>query len=102
MILARHFDRAFQRLGTRVLEKYSVGKTRRAEPVRQLLAFGDPVEIGDVPDLVRLLGQRLDQLRMRVAECINGNAGGKIEVALTLGREQPSALAPLESEITRA
>ena len=34
-----------------------------------------------------------------MAERIDGNAGGKIEIALTLGREQPSALAPLESEI---
>ena len=30
---------------------------------------------------------------------INGDAGREIEVALTLRRDQPSALAPLESEV---
>ena len=34
-----------------------------------------------------------------MSKSINGNAGGEIEIALTLGREQPSALAPLESEV---
>ena len=34
-----------------------------------------------------------------MAERIDGDAGGEIEVALTLRREQPSALAPLESEV---
>ena len=36
---------------------------------------------------------------MRVPERIDGDARRKIEVAVTLGCEQPSALAPLESEI---
>jgi hypothetical protein len=36
---------------------------------------------------------------VRVPERIDGNARRKIEIAVTLGREQPSALAPLESEI---
>ena len=74
-------------------------KLDRAQPVGQPFAFRDAVEIGDVPDLVRLLGQRLDQMRMRVAKRIDGDAGGEIEVALAFGREQPSALAPLESEV---
>ena len=36
---------------------------------------------------------------MGMAERIDGDAGGEIEIALAVGREQPSALAPLESEV---
>ena len=79
--------------------KYGIGKADRAQSVRQLFAFGNAVEIGNVPELLRLLGQRLNQMRMRVSECIDGNAGGKIEVPFTFGREQPCSLASLEGEV---
>jgi hypothetical protein len=36
---------------------------------------------------------------MGMSQRIDGNAGCKIQVPFALGREQPSALAPLESEI---
>ena len=36
---------------------------------------------------------------MGMAECIDRNASGKIQVAFAVGGRQPSALAPLESEI---
>ena len=52
-----------------------------------------------MPDLLRLLGQGLDQMGMRMPERIDRNTGGEIEVALTLGRIQPCAFAPLESEV---
>jgi hypothetical protein len=52
-----------------------------------------------VPELLRLLGQRRDHVRMRVAERVDGDARGKIEIALAFSRVQPSALAPLESEV---
>ena len=69
------------------------------EPVGELLAFRNAIEIGYVPDLMRLLSQRLDQMRMGMSQRIDSNAGCKIQVPFTRGREQPSALAPLESEI---
>jgi len=99
VIFARHLDRAFQRFGTRVLKKDGIGKAGRAKPVGKLLAFRNAIEIGDVPNFVRLLGQRLDQMRMGVSQPIDGDASRKVEIPLTLGRVQPSALAPLESEI---
>ena len=46
-----------------------------------------------------LLGDRLDHMRMRMAERIHGNAGGEIEIAVAVGRGQPDALAPLKSEV---
>jgi hypothetical protein len=99
LIVARHLDRAFDRLGAGILEKYRIGKAQRAQPVGQPLGFRDAVQVGDVPELLRLLGQRRDHVRMRVAERVDGDARGKIEIALAFSREQPSALAPLESEV---
>ena len=50
-----------------------------------------------MPDLLRLLGQRLDQMRMRMAAACDRNAGAEIQIGFTLGREDAHALAPLES-----
>jgi hypothetical protein len=36
---------------------------------------------------------------MRVAERVDGDAGREIEITLARRREQPSAFAPLESEV---
>ena len=52
-----------------------------------------------MPDLLGLLGERLDQLRMGVAERIDRDAGGEIEIALAVGRGEPNALAALEGEV---
>ena len=99
LIFARHLDRAFHRFGAGIREKHGVGEARIGEPLRQPLGFGNAEEVRDVPNLLRLLGERLHQDRMRVAERVHGDAAGKIEVALAVGAEQPSALAPLEGEV---
>jgi hypothetical protein len=36
---------------------------------------------------------------MGVTERVDGNAGGKVEIALAVGRDQPNAFAPLEGEV---
>ena len=36
---------------------------------------------------------------MRMAQRIDGNAGGEIQVPIAFGREQPCALASLEREV---
>ena len=38
-------------------------------------------------------------MRMGVAERVDRDAGGEIEIALAIGRDQPRALAALETEI---
>ena len=55
-----------------------------------------------MPQLLRLLGQGRDQMRMGVAERVDGDAGGKIEIALAVGRDQPYAFAPLKGEVDTA
>ena len=99
LIFARHLDRAFDRLGAGILEEHGVGEGRLAQPVGQPLAFRDAVQVGDVPELLRLLVERAHQPRMRMSKRIDGDAGGEIEIALAVSREQPRALAPLESEV---
>ena len=47
----------------------------------QPLLLGDAVEVGGVKQLLRLLGQRVDHMRVAVAERVDGDAGGEIEEA---------------------
>jgi len=51
-----------------------------------------------VPQLARLRGERGDEVRMGMTERIDGDAGGKIEIAVAVGCDQPNAFAPLEGE----
>src|SRR6185437_1001021 len=87
LIFARHLDRAFNRLGAGILEKYRVGKAQAEQPVRQPLAFGNSVQVRDVPDFLRLILERAHQPRMGMSKSINCDAGGEIEVALTVSGE---------------
>ncbi len=80
-------------------KKHEIGEALFAQPLGQPLAFRNPVEVGGVPELVGLLGDRLDQMRMGMAERVDRDAGGEIQIALTGRRHQPRALAPLESEV---
>ena len=52
-----------------------------------------------MPELLRLLGERGDKMRMGVAQRVDGDAGGEIEIALAVGRDQPYAFAPLKGEV---
>ena len=99
LILARHLDRAFHRLGAGIAEEHHVREARRAQPLGQPLGLGDAVEIGDVPELPGLLGDRLDQMRMRVAERVHRHPRGEVEIAVAVGGDEPRALAALEREI---
>ena len=55
LVVARHLDRAFHRLGAGIAEEHRVGEARRAQPLGEPLALRDAVEVGDVPELARLL-----------------------------------------------
>src|SRR5580658_3244612 len=71
LVFARHLDRAFHRLGAGIAEEYVVGEARLAEPLCGALALRNLIEIGDVPHLPRLLFERGDELRVRVAQRID-------------------------------
>ena len=99
MIFARHFDGTFHRLGTRIGKEHRIGKSVVGQPLGQLLAFGNMVEVGNMPQLLALGFQGLDQMRMRMAERIHRNPCGKIQIAVTLRRDEPRPLSSLEGEI---
>ena len=94
VVLTRRLDRAFHRLGAGIAEEHHVGEARLAQPLGDPFGFGNFVEIGDVPQLVGLLLERGDQMRMRVAERVHGDAGGKIKIALAVGGNRAKRLRP--------
>ena len=99
VILARGLDRAFECLGAGIGEEHQVGERRRAQPFGEPLSLRNAEQVGDVPELLRLLAERLDQMRMRVTERVHRHAGREIEIALAVRRDEPSAVTPLEGEI---
>ena len=97
--LARGLDRAFHRLGAGIREEHIVGEARRAEPVGKLLLLGHAEQVRHVDRLVRLRGDRLGDLRMRMAERVHRNARGEVEIALAIGGGEPHALAVVERKV---
>src|ERR1700722_1887153 len=99
MAAARHLDRRFVGLGARIGEENKVGEGRLGEALGIALAFRVLIEVRNVPQLRALLDQRLDEMRMSVADRGHGDAGAKVEVALAICRNEPATLASLESDL---
>ncbi len=100
VIATRGLDRALDGLGTGIGEEYPVCKCRGAKPLGKPLLLRDDVQIGDVPELISLLGQRLDEMWMRMAERGHRHAAREIEIALARRREEIGALPARESKLT--
>ncbi len=83
----------------RIAEENLVGERDLDEPLGKLLLPGDPVEVGGMPELARLLGQRRDKPGVGMAEHIDGNPGGKVEKGLVRLRIEPGSLAARENEV---
>ena len=99
VVLASAFDGAFHGFGAGITEEHEVGEACRTQPLRGALGFRNLVEVGDVPQLLRLLGQGGDEMGVRVPESVHGNAGGKVEVAFAVRRRKPNAFASLKGEV---
>src|ERR1700704_2374812 len=99
VVSARDLDGALHRLRTGITEENEVRKTLFAEPRGKLVAVRALEQVRHVPQFGGLLLQRRDQMRMAMAERVDGDATGEIEIALAIGRYQPGALAALETEI---
>jgi len=67
-------DGAFQGLRAGIAEEGEVGEGRRAEPVGEFLGARDAIEVRDVPELLGLLGHRLDQCWMRMTQRVDRDA----------------------------
>src|SRR5260370_41809222 len=99
VMLARDLDGAFHRLGAGIGKKNKIRKALFAQPCRQPYAVRAHEQARHVPQSCALLLQRLDQMRMAMAERIHGDASSEIELALASGRGQTHALAALEPEL---
>ena len=98
VVAPRRLDGGFQRLGPGVGEEHLVGEGRLRQALAEPRLAGDLVEVRQVPDLLGLVLQRRDEVRVGMAEGIDGDAGAEIEIALAVDRRQPDAFAALEAE----
>ncbi|CDX50950.1 hypothetical protein MPL3365_130224 [Mesorhizobium plurifarium] len=98
LVAPGRLDGAFQRLGARIGEEHLVGESRLDQPLAQPALFRDFVEIGDVPEVGGLLGERRDQMRMAVAERIHRDAAREVKISLALVGDQPSPFPTLKSQ----
>jgi hypothetical protein len=99
LILARHLDHAFHRLGAGIAEEHVVGKALLAQPRGEPVAVGRLEQVRHVPQPGGLLLQGGDQLRMAMAQRIDRDARGEVEITIAVGGDQPRALAAFEAEI---
>jgi hypothetical protein len=93
MIAARRLDGGLDRLGA------GIGEEGRHQTPPELRLAGNLEDVGDVPEFFRLRLERLDEMGMRMAEDVDGDATHEIQVAGPIGRRQPGAVAALESEV---
>ena len=99
MIAAGGLDGAFDRLGPGIGEEHVVGEGRAAQPLAEPLLLGNAVQIGDVPELLRLLGQCLDEMGVGMAERGHGHAAGEVEIALASHGEEIGAFPAREGKL---
>jgi hypothetical protein len=99
VVFARRLNRAFDGFRSGIGEKYVVGETNLDEAPGQAFGLRDLEEIGGMPDFRALLMQRLEKMRMAMAERRHGDAAAEIKKPLALRRSQPGAIAPLEGEV---
>ena len=99
LVAARHLEREFARLHAGVGEEHGVGEGVFDQPLRQRFLARHAIEIGSVPELARLLGQRRHQLGMGMAEGADGDSRPEIEVSLPILGEKVWPFAPDERDI---
>ena len=91
-VLARHLDSQFAGLGARVGEGHVVGEGRRRQAFGQTLLPRHAVEVRQMPDVLGLGLQRLDQLGMGVAERVHRDPGPEIKPSPAVLVPEPGAL----------
>ena len=99
LIVAHQLDDAFHRFRAGIAEEDEVGKALFAQPRGELVAVRALEQVRHVPEPGRLLLQGGDQSRVAMAERVDRDARGEIEVALAIGGGEPAALAAREAEI---
>ena len=81
MIFPRCLDRPFQGLGAEIGEEDAIGEAVGDKPVGEALGLRDLEQVRRMPKLLRLRGQRGDEMGMVVAEGRDGDPATEIEIA---------------------
>ncbi len=81
VIGARGFDRGLDGFGARIGEEHRIGEGDIDQPLRQRLALRAAIEVGDMHQRLGLALDRADQPCVAVAEQIDRDAAGEIEIA---------------------
>ena len=84
-VLAHHFHDQLTAFRARVGEKRGVGKGLIDQSIGQRLLLGDLIEVRQVPHLGRLIGQRLNEVRVRMAQRVHRNTRTEIQKTIYLG-----------------
>ena len=95
----RQLERRLVGLGAGVDEQHTVGKGRRHQLGCQPQGRFVGHDIGHMPELLRLLGQHLDQLRVGMAQRVDRNATGQIDIFPALLIPQARTLAAHRNHI---
>ncbi|MNZ80623.1 hypothetical protein D3C78_992650 [compost metagenome] len=82
-ITAGQFERCLVGLGAGVGEEYALGKGGIHQLPGQAQGRLVGEDVGHVPDLVGLLGERLDQRRVGMAQGVHGDAAGEVDQLAT-------------------
>ena len=90
---ARHFYGQFARFSAGIGKECGVGKSMFGQQIGQLLLGFDMIEVGHMPQRVRLLGQRIHQRGVCVAQHVHRNARAKVEKTSAVRLNQPSPFA---------
>ena len=100
VIATRRLDRAFQRFRARIGEEDGIGKRVVHDALREGLTLRRTIEIGDMHQRGSLIRNRLDEMRMAMAQRVHGNARREVQVALASLADQVTALTAHRTHIT--
>ena len=79
-------------------KEHHIGKAFGRQTVGQLFLLRNAKDVGDVPQLLGLDLDRLDQTRMGVTQRIGGNASHAVQIGLAFGADQSRAFASFERQ----
>ena len=97
MIAARDLDRAFDGLGTGIGEEHSSAKVAAQSLAARRSCSGMRCKLDTCQSFLAWLGQRLDQMRMRVAERGDGDPAREVEIAVARRRKEKGAFSRARS-----
>ena len=99
LVLAGDLDRQLDGLGPRIIEEYGIGEAVGDQPLGETLLSRDLEQVRNMPEFSGLLGNRLDQARVAVAERGDRDAAREIEKFAAVRSIKIASFAPLGGDV---